>query len=154
MRRPTGRHFGQQQSACVAPAVADRDGVGAMYADENAHAHTDADARSIIITHTCTLTLTQTYISKCARTQPHTHARFHTPAPTDMQTHFHAPTGSLCCARACAFHRRETPLHLAAEHGHANVVAALLAHGADVHAKGIGGCVLPVVTFGHGIELS
>jgi hypothetical protein len=77
-------------------AVADRDGVGAMYADENAHAHIDADARSIIITHTCTLTLTQTYISKCARTQPHTHKRFHPHARTDMQTHFHAPTGSRC----------------------------------------------------------
>jgi ankyrin repeat protein len=38
------------------------------------------------------------------------------------------------------FHRRNTPLHRAAVEGHAEVVAALLAHGADVHAKGALGC--------------
>jgi hypothetical protein len=52
-----------------------------------------------------------------------------------MQTHFRAPTGARCGARASAFRRRNTPLHDAADYGRANVVAALLAHGADVHSK-------------------
>jgi hypothetical protein len=43
------------------------------------------------------------------------------------------------CARArCG--RRWTPLHRAAFNGHANVVEALLARGADVHAKCNYGC--------------
>lgn len=40
----------------------------------------------------------------------------------------------------CAFHHRSTPLHWAAYEGHAMVVEALLAQGADVHASDSGGC--------------
>jgi hypothetical protein len=40
-----------------------------------------------------------------------------------------------------AVRRRSTPLHAAAWKGHAAVVAALLAHGADLHAKDKYGCV-------------
>jgi hypothetical protein len=42
------------------------------------------------------------------------------------------------CARARS--RRNTPLHEAARNGHADVAAALLTHGADVHAKDEDGC--------------
>ncbi len=44
--------------------------------------------------------------------------------------------------RRCAytFHRRDTPLHYAAERGHADVAAALLTHGADVNARNNDGC--------------
>ncbi len=65
-----------------------------------------------------------------------------------VSTCAHKGRGSVCtrsyiglrihtCCRVCAsaLRRRETPLHAAAINGHADVVAALLKHGADVHAK-------------------
>jgi hypothetical protein len=56
-----------------------------------------------------------------------------------------------CRVCACAFRRRWTPLHNAARYGHADVVAALLAHGADVHAKDDqGGCGGPSLFLGNG----
>jgi hypothetical protein len=42
--------------------------------------------------------------------------------------------------RVSAFRHRNTPLHGAAWRGHADVVEALLAHGADVHAEDKSGC--------------
>ncbi len=47
----------------------------------------------------------------------------------------HASTGSVCRVRECALRRRSTPLHSAAKYGQAALLEALLAHGADVHAK-------------------
>jgi hypothetical protein len=38
------------------------------------------------------------------------------------------------------FHRRETPLHVAAFYGNVAAMAALLSHSADVHAKDDLGC--------------
>ncbi len=49
-----------------------------------------------------------------------------------------------------AFRRRNTPLHDAANYGHAAVAAALLEHGADVNATNNFRCVLPVAILGNG----
>jgi hypothetical protein len=58
--------------------------------------------------------------------------------------------GSRCGVCASSIRRRNTPLHHAAVFGHTDVVAALLTHGANVHAKEQMGCVLPVATLGNG----
>jgi hypothetical protein len=80
-----------------------------------------------------------------------THACMHT-AHTCVRTHTRPfpltrlrrrRAGGVC---ASAIRRRKTPLHTAARplyRWRADVVAALLTHGADVHAKDNDGCVLP-----------
>ncbi len=86
------------------------------------HTHTHAHA-----THSCART--QTHARTHARARPHTRTFALTRAD-----------GSRCGVCASAIGRRYTPLHWAAREGHAAVVAALLTHGADVHAKSSGGC--------------
>ncbi len=76
-------------------------------------------------------------INKGAWTHAHT-TRCHRPARTPKHMHTQFPQHAVC---AQAFLRRRTPLHVAAENGHAAAAAALLTHGADVNAKeGIYGC--------------
>jgi hypothetical protein len=72
-------------------------------------------------------TQTQLTITRVRTDNAHTH------------TLLHAPTAR-CPVCLCAFHRRWTPLHAAALNGHADVVAGLLVHGADVNTKGGNGC--------------
>ncbi len=48
--------------------------------------------------------------------------------------------GSRCHACASALLRRRTPLHYAANEGHAAMAATLLTYGADVNAKNNQGC--------------
>jgi hypothetical protein len=67
----------------------------------------------------------------------HTRTRARTPARTFA---LKRADGLRCGAWASEFRRRWTPLHWAARKGHAAVVEALLAHGADVHAKDSSGC--------------
>ncbi len=95
----------------------------------HAHRRMHSLAGSRICTHMCT------------RRRIRTHARACTHAPSRL----HAPTARAAVCARCG--RRWTPLHRAAEKGHADVAAALLAHGADVHAKTDVGCAVPVVWF-------
>ncbi len=70
----------------------------------------------------------------------HTHTRRDERKHTSVPTYTAAPAacaGGFC---ASAIRRRYTPLHHAAWKGHAAAAAALLAHGADVHAMDRGGC--------------
>jgi hypothetical protein len=115
-------------------------------------------------THTDTRTNThpRLLVCGCVRTCTHTditHARACACAQTHTRTKIYARTrtfpltradGARCGVCASAIGRRDTPLHVAAIHGHADVAAALLTHGADVHAKSSGGCVLPVAILGSG----
>jgi hypothetical protein len=78
---------------------------------------------------------THMYTRTRRRTNAHAHER------TSKQFSLHAPTArAAACGRASALYRRWTPLHDAALSRHAAVAAALLAHGADVHAKTNAGC--------------
>jgi hypothetical protein len=87
-----------------------------------AHTHADAD----VCTHTHTYML-------------YSHAPTHICAPTN--THARRPTHAYTRRRrALPGVRRSTPLLHAARNGHADVAAALLTHGADVHAKANDGC--------------
>ncbi len=71
---------------------------------------------------------TCTYSHKRCHARAHAHRHIYTHTP-------HAPTGSRCCVRTSALHRRATPLHLAAEQGKYDVVRLLVAYGADVTAS-------------------
>jgi hypothetical protein len=81
-------------------------------------------------------------------THTHTLAQMRTHARTSVPTlHGCAGGARWRCVCTGAIRRRETPLHEAAYKGHADVnngnadvAAALLAHGADVHAKDSEGC--------------
>jgi hypothetical protein len=122
------------------------------------HTNTHTHARTHTRTNTCSRRLyghTRTHTDLHSHTPKHTgtHSRTshwlarmrwcaHAQIITQMHTHPHTRTrahaaytnGSRCRGR------RETPLHLAANNGYPAVAAALLAHGANVHAKNNGGC--------------
>ncbi len=97
--------------------------------------HTHAAAQAHIRTHTHThMSHSYTHSNKTT-TQKRAHK--HMPA----RRHARADGLALPCERACAFHRRQTPLMYAALKGHAAVAVALLAHGADANAKeSMNGC--------------
>ncbi len=92
-----------------------------------AHANNTLASSQIRTQHVC--------VWVCAHLHTHTdimirHARARACAQTRTRTKIHARTRTV--------RRRNTPLHFAADKGHADVVAALLAHGADVHARKFG----------------
>jgi hypothetical protein len=73
----------------------------------------------------------------------HTSSRMRTNSLTHVPTSYTAAPAARAggvCASPIRIRRRLTPLHVAAAQGHADVAAALLTHGADVHAKTDSGC--------------
>jgi ankyrin repeat protein len=50
------------------------------------------------------------------------------------------------------FSNRQTPLHLASQHGHVSVISTLIRHGASVHARSVDGatCLHQAACFDHG----
>jgi hypothetical protein len=111
------------------------------HAHKQSHAHKDSLAAGWALTCTPAHAHARAAVRRArTHTRTHAHARLRTRTFPLTRT-----DGSLCGVCASAIRRRFTPLHRAAINGHADVVAALLAHGADVHAKDKDGCVLPVV---------
>jgi hypothetical protein len=127
-----------------------------MRTDTRTNTQTHSLAGSQIRTHM--------YACVCVRTCTHiqtSHIHARACAQNHTRTKIHARTrtfpltradGARCAVCASAFRCRSTPLHYAARRGHAEVVAALLAHGADVHAKNKDGCGGPLVAIcGNGV---
>jgi hypothetical protein len=90
------------------------------------HSDTHTHTHKPTHTHTCTHTHSHTH------TLTHSHTHTHSHAQTHGDTHSRTGLPFCACVRG---RRRWTPLHWAADKGHAAVAAALLAHGVYVNAK-------------------
>ncbi len=120
-------------------------------AHRHAHKHTRSLAGSQMRTHMCACGCVRTcthpditHVPALAQKRTHAQKITHARALAHKRTFPRCPLtradGARCVVWVSAFRRRWTSLHHAAHGDAAAVVAALLKHGADVHAKDKNGC--------------